>query len=85
MLLLTASIAGLLWYRLSNKNVIEYKPVQKTLPSNFEDYKEQYNPPNESYYNDDNCTVCNNEVYVVCMCNPVVNEEAQAGRNIRFK
>ena len=35
------------------------------------DYKAMYNPPEETL---SSCNKCNNEVYEVCMCKPVVNE-----------
>ena len=42
------------------------------------DYKAMYNPPEEKDWtttalSSNNCSKCNNEVYDVCMCKPVVN------------
>ena len=49
------------------------------FPLDKSDYKASYVPPEEKDWtttalSSNNCSKCNNEVYDVCMCKPVVNE-----------
>ena len=62
--------------KVSNKGRarISQEDINEVIDSfDKSDYKAMYNPPEEVMQRV-NCKKCNNEVYQICMCNPVKEE-----------